>query len=388
MVTARALAPPTGGAGTRSWYGRRPVKARSLPAWIALLLALMPPAAGAGTAGADPVVRVPVADTGAAARDAALRQALAMALVRHTGDRAVTEREAVRAALARAAAYVRAYRYLRGPPSAGGEGTAEPAGEAPPLALEVQLDGEALERLVARLGLAVWPRPAPALLAWVAVDEGGRRTLLTDAGSGALAAPMREAAGARGVPFLLPLGDVEDLARLEVADVWGGFWDRVLAASARYAPAAVLLGRVRPVRSGAWHGRWAVRVGGGAPVAWEAETPDLGGQLAAAVDTAVDVMAARLTRPPEVLPEGAVVVVVEGVDGLEAYARALDALGRLPGVTGVQVAAAEGTRLRLQVQARGGRPALAEALAGADLLEPVAETPPAAGVDLHLRLRP
>lgn len=365
--------------------------ARRLPAWLAILLALVPLAAAGGTgAGGDPVVRVPVAGTGAAARDAALRQALAMALVRRTGDRTVTEREAVRAALARAAAYVRAYRYLREPPPSAGEaaGATEPAGEAPPLALEVRLDGEALERLVAGLGLAVWPRPAPALLAWVVVDEGGRRTLLTDAASARLAAPMREAAAARGIPLLLPLGDVEDLARVEVADVWGGFWDRVLAASARYAPAAVLLGRVRATRGGVWQGRWTVRVGEGAPVAWEAETPELDAQLAAAVDTAVDVMAARLTRPPAALPEGAVVVLVEGVASLEAYARVLEALGRLPGVTSLQVAAAEGTRLRLQVQARGGRPALAEALAGADLLEPVAEAPPAAGVDLHLRLRP
>src|SRR5258706_15949695 len=50
----------------------------------------------------------------------------------------------------------------------------------------------------------------------------------------------------RGLPVTLPLLDVQDLRAVTFADVWGGFEDRVAAASARYRADALLIGRVRP----------------------------------------------------------------------------------------------------------------------------------------------
>src|SRR5258706_5789879 len=50
----------------------------------------------------------------------------------------------------------------------------------------------------------------------------------------------------RGLPVTLPLLDVQDLRAVTFADVWGGFEDRVAAASVRYRADALLIGRVRP----------------------------------------------------------------------------------------------------------------------------------------------
>ncbi len=368
------------------------------PRASALLLLLAVAAAGLAPAhaGDGAVVRVPVPDAGADARDAALRAALAALLVRRTGDRAVAERPEVRAVLERAAGLVQAYRYLRVPaPEApqGAAAEAEPPAEAA-LALEVRFDAEAVERLLAELGLAVWPQPPPTLLAWIVIDDGRERSLLTDEGPGALRALAAETAAARGVSLLLPLWDVEDLSRVEIADLWGGFWDRILAASARYATAAALLGRVRPDRRGRWHGRWSVRLAGAAaPMGWTVETATLAGQIEAGLDGALDLMAARLARPAAALPEDVVAVRVEGVADLDGYARALARLESLPGVTAVQVTAVEGAALALAVRARGGRARLLEALRSAPGLELAATGRGATGPDtaaggLRIRLRP
>jgi hypothetical protein len=54
------------------------------------------------------------------------------------------------------------------------------------------------------------------------------------------------AADERGLPIAWPLLDLQDLGAVTFADVWGGFEDRILAASTRYRADAVLIGRVRP----------------------------------------------------------------------------------------------------------------------------------------------
>ncbi len=61
---------------------------------------------------------------------------------------------------------------------------------------------------------------------------------------------MREeivaAADERGLPIAWPLLDLQDRDAVTFIDVWGGFEDRIVAASARYRADAVLIGEVRP----------------------------------------------------------------------------------------------------------------------------------------------
>src|SRR5262249_34995195 len=54
------------------------------------------------------------------------------------------------------------------------------------------------------------------------------------------------AADERGLPIAWPLLDLEDLNAVTSTDVWGGFDDRIVAASARYRADARLIRRVRP----------------------------------------------------------------------------------------------------------------------------------------------
>ena len=114
--------------------------------------------------------------------------------------------------------------------------------------------------------MPVWGPERPLTLLWVAVDDGvGGRALLganetTELGAPttpqmtALLTTVREeivaAADERGLPIAWPLLDLEDLNAVTFTDVWGGFEDRIVAASTRYRADAVLIGRVRPGLAG------------------------------------------------------------------------------------------------------------------------------------------
>ena len=110
--------------------------------------------------------------------------------------------------------------------------------------------------------MPVWGPERPLTLVWIAVDDGvGGRALLganEAAQFGTPTTPQRAellttvradvvaAADERGLPIAWPLLDLEDLNAVTFTDVWGGFDDRIVAASTRYRADAVLIGRVRP----------------------------------------------------------------------------------------------------------------------------------------------
>lgn len=116
-----------------------------------------------------------------------------------------------------------------------------------------------VDRALGALNRPVWGPERPLTLMWIAIDGGdGERVLLSaDSVDAAGVSPemaeqadavreeLRRVADERGLPNALPLLDLEDLASVAFADVWGGFVEPVRAASARYGADAILIGRVR-----------------------------------------------------------------------------------------------------------------------------------------------
>jgi len=116
-----------------------------------------------------------------------------------------------------------------------------------------------VEEALGALNIPAWGSQRPLTLLWIAVEdnEGGRAQLpanelpadVTPALADELTMLRTElatVADERGLPVLLPLLDAEDLSAATFTDVAGGFDDRVLLASARYRPDAVLIGHVHP----------------------------------------------------------------------------------------------------------------------------------------------
>jgi hypothetical protein len=210
---------------------------------LALLLALMTLAAGARAATFPNLYGATVTpDPSAAdARAAATQAALARVLVRVTGRRGAPLDPQLQPLLSEPSRYLNSY---------GVDRQGRP---------QVSFIATRIDQALNELNLPVWGAERPLTLLWIAVDDGaGGRALLPANELGADLSPamvqlltavrteLTAVADERGLPIALPLIDLEDLNAVSFADVWGGFEDRVAAASARYRADAILIGRIRP----------------------------------------------------------------------------------------------------------------------------------------------
>ena len=162
-------------------------------------------------------------------RDDAYKLALAEVLLRVSGSELSANTAAIRELFPNPASYVMQFR-----PGANDS-------------LWVSFDGQAIEQILRNAGQTVWGAERPLTLVWLAVDWGrGSREIIAaddpDRTAGAsrslnLNQRLRErivkVAEQRGLPLVFPLLDSIDLQNVTFSDIWGGFDERIVAASGR-----------------------------------------------------------------------------------------------------------------------------------------------------------
>lgn len=274
---------------------------------------------------------VAVVSTELSDRAPAIKRALSRVLVKVTGDAATASRSEVAGLLEEAQSYVQQFKYR------------EVDGARTPFRLAVSFDDSALNGSLNRLSLPVWGRDRPATLAWIAIEEGGKRYLVGSDQRSLARTTLEQVARQRGVPLILPLLDVADQNSIRVADVTGGFGDSIEAASQRYQPEAILVARTSAVADNFWRADWQLS-GGGEQITWQTEGENINSVLSRGINGLADRLAQRLatqavqaapatqlaaatvatTIEPAVAvaPQNAdLVIAVAGVDSLEDYAR-------------------------------------------------------------------
>ncbi|MFN2310097.1 MAG: DUF2066 domain-containing protein [Gammaproteobacteria bacterium] len=342
--------------------------ARLLLAGLLLLLAGLPRLASAAIHEAI----VPVADRGEAARQQAVRQALAEVLVRVSGDPELPQQAAVTPLLAEAGQYLQQYQY---------EGS-EAVGD---LMLRAGFDATALEARLRQQGLELWGRARPPLLLWLAVDDGQRRTLLGAEDADPLLVELRAAARRAALNLLLPLFDLEDQSRVSFTGIAAGDLVSVQRASQRYPTPAVLVGSLTRAADG-WSGRWALRYAG-RDSRWEGRAAALSDLLDQSMtQAAARLLPAAADRPAPQGLEG-LRLRVEGVAGLAESARIIDYLSGLGPVRHAELVAAHGRALDFRVEVAGGAAGLERALVPGGLLEADRSGGPVPGGVAVYRLR-
>jgi uncharacterized protein len=284
-------------------------------------------------------------------RGAAIKAAMARLLIRVTGDRNAPFDPALQTMLADAGKYLNSYGSDR-------------QGQAQVGFIATQVD-----QALAALQKPVWGPERPLTLLWIAVDDGnGGRALLgandtpqfglepTPAGMTERLAALRKdllaVADERGLPVTLPLLDLQDLNAVTFADVWGGFEDRVAAASARYRADAILIGRVRPGVIGN-EIEWLLVVG--------AERQALEGLgLRDGLDAAGDRFAGQFAT---LGGGGAAAITVLNVRSSADYGRVVSYLEQQSALQSVDVDSFDNGVLNLRVTARGDAGVLGRILA-------------------------
>jgi hypothetical protein len=169
-------------------------------------------------------------------------------------------------------------------------------------------------------------------------------------------------AGRRGIPLVFPLLDIEDLGNIGFSDIWGGFDERLLIASARYETPSVLVGRIRPEDLLQPH-RWTWHFAG-QRLDWAGEPEEATGILA-------DALAEEFVIDPN-QPVDSIQLRISGIDSVLAYGRVQRFMENLRLVDKLMVTKVAADEITYDIELQGGLERLDSALMSSGMLEPVA----------------
>ncbi len=333
-----------------------PMSTRSLGnslclAFALLVLAVLPGMAKAATVKGLYSQAVPVAGQGYQERADAMSQALANVLVKVAGQREVLSNSVVQTALGKPETYIRKFGFR----------TDDSSGNRQQY-FQAAFDEKAINRLLRSAGVAIWGQSRPSTLVWLAVEDGGRRSIIN--ASGSFPTVFAESFQGRGLPLLFPLMDFEDAAAISTVDVWGGFTGKLQEASRRYGSESILTGRLSRslTQDGElFYGRLSLIFRGAS------QSVAVNGLDAVGVtQLAADLVGTTLSRHYAINASdasGKTLLMVENISSLEDYAALSKYLERMTAIRDVAVHRVTGTTVELELVIDGSESQLADSLA-------------------------
>ncbi|WP_341501592.1 DUF2066 domain-containing protein [Gallaecimonas sp. GXIMD4217] len=311
----------------------------------ALLLALALVSLSAEAVQVEDLFRAKVAvdGQGEQARQAAVKTAFTEILIKVTGDADIAQKPEAQALLADANPYLLSFRYGQ---------------DEDGLNLYAVFDAKPLTESLWRHGLSFWGAERPQTLIWLVRQDASGRELLTESSLGDQAQLLTATAAARGLPLMLPLGDLDDKLALSTTDIWGRFVEPVADASRRYPASQFVMARLWP-SDGQWQLDWQLEgelsLRGRLQAASEAEA------MVGLVTQLGQEMAARLAIAGGQDSEP-VTLKVTGLYRHQHYLRAMKVLGKLPVVANLSPSLLQGDSITFLVQLRGDEQQLHQAL--------------------------
>ena len=288
------------------------------------------------------------------AQSNAYRTALTEVLIRVTGSIATAESAEMSTLFPNPTRYVRQFR------------------PGPDNTLVVSLDGPAIEQTLRQAGATVWGSDRPLTIIWLAIDWGlGDRELVPADDQDGLASDSRAVdrnrvlrdqvqmvATRRGLPVVFPLLDVQDLQSIGFVDIWGGFDEPLLEASARYGADSILVGRIRPNEMQPPRWTWHI---GEQRFGWP-------GQPEEAINQLADALAARDAIRGDEESES-IELTISGIDSVVAYGRVQQYMENLRIVDKLSIQSAQPDRITYVVEVQGGIERLNNILSLSNMLE-------------------
>lgn len=304
-------------------------------------------------------------------RATAMAAALAEVLVKVSGQSDAAQLPGVVQATRSPAAFLQRYHY-RALSDQRREQALQEAAVAGLTAADPQLvlfrfDKAAVDRVLADHQLPVWGATRPATLAWLAVQDTEQRYLLAADSIQPVAELLTREARRRGLALLLPLMDLEDQRSLSFADVWAGFRDPILQASARYRTESVLVGRMFRNPGGDWQAQWTL-LEGQQTQSWASAGVLPVEVIDAGVSGTIEVLASRYAPVAGELA-GRLPMTVVAVRSLEDYARVTKYLRSLQQVGQVQVTRVDADQVSFELEVEGGPDAIAQTIALGHVLQ-------------------
>lgn len=301
-----------------------------------------------------------VANQSSEDRTAAIRACLSRVLVKLTGARQVSESIELRSILDQADKFVQQYRYRQ-------MQTETPA----KWSLAVKFDEENLNQSLRASGIPVWGKERPSILVWMALERRHRRLFAEAESEPELLELVRGLAQRRGISILFPLHDLDDQALVQPGDVWLGFQEQVMAASARYNADIVLTASAGSPAPGIWEGTWRSYGSDGLNHEWTTETDLLEVALEEGFNGFVDILAAEFVRTGSYTVLGDIEITVRDVNSVEQYSRLVNYLKSMSSISEVHVKEVRVGEVELALTAHGGEPVVVRTISLGETLEPV-----------------
>ncbi|MBL4851975.1 MAG: DUF2066 domain-containing protein [Gammaproteobacteria bacterium] len=278
-----------------------------------------------------------VSDQGDTERQRGLQRALAQVLVKLSGSRSVLVEAQVKQAINKPLRYLSQFGY---------------SNDSGAQRLNVEFDETAVNDLLLNNNLPLWQAERPSVLLWLVVEKANKRQLIGANSHPHTQDAIEQSMQRRGIPYFLPLLDLDDRALVSVAEVWGGFRDVIRQASIRYSPEATVIGRLYQA-AGGWRSHWSLLNEDGSTDIWDAEGNNEAAVLAAGIDALADRLGRRYASRIDNTRRAIVTLSVNNISGVEDYAKALAYLESLNFVDRVSVHEVRGANASFIVRYKG-----------------------------------
>lgn len=164
--------------------------------------------------------KVAVIDQSEGTQNKAIKQALKQVFVKVSGSETLLVDGKIIKQLNRASTLIRSYTYEKNKNQ---------------LYLVVNFDQNKVQSALREAGFAVWDKRRPDTILWLAIEDKQQvKQIVSTETQHDFVDRLLEQAQQRGIKVVLPLWDLNDLEKLNVYAIWGGFSQQILEASERY----------------------------------------------------------------------------------------------------------------------------------------------------------
>lgn len=294
---------------------------------------------------------VPVPDQSETAREQALKTGLAKVLVKVTGNSQVLLNPQLDSATAEARRYVTEYGYVGYlDPLATKTEDGAPAREG--MAINIRYSEPAIDQLLRRYQLQIWPAERPMLLVWILVDDPvAGKQFVSSEHYPEVDAVLGQLMSDRGVPLLRPMFDLSDSQMLSEEQAWAFDPARLTAVAERYDVDSWLVLRAYRNTTGQWRGAWLLNVEGDDSL-HSLAADSLPKLVAGMVPAAVDKLASRYSYVPG-NAAGELVILLENINDYRAYREATGFIESLELVRALAVDYVDADRVGLHLSVEG-----------------------------------
>ncbi len=262
-------------------------------------------------------VQLPVAGQSPAVLKEAAAIGLEKVFVRVSGHRQLVDSAVIAAALASPEPFLTRYRYQR-----------QEQGADAALRLDMSFSPRQVNAVLQSAGLPVWSANRPGVLLWMVVDTDAGRQFLGAGAYPELEQALREEVRRRGLSLQLPLLDLVDAGNLSAQQLWQMSEQAVRAASVRYAPPFILMGRASQFSTGQWLASWAL-LDEQSSLRFDTDSLETPQFLAAAIDRVADVQARRYAVSSAAGARGRTLIHIGGLQQFGDYAQLISYLESL-----------------------------------------------------------